>query len=279
MGDISLLEYTDYRVYLRDFYQQQKTVSVSFSYRVFAMRAKLASPNYLKLVIDGSRRITDRTLPNFIRGLRLSRTDADYFKNLVFYQESEDTDAKAMHLRELVKIRNRGGREERTIEKDRLDILRTWHPWVIREMLLLKDFRPDPEWISRRLRHKVTPAEAQEALGLLERLEFIKRKPEGGYSVSDPLVTTGDETSGLFLRNLYCHFFELAIQSILRDPREVREFCGITIAIPKARVSEVKELLRDFRLEINKRFSQTEGNDEVYNLAIGFFPLTKEIES
>lgn len=274
MAELNLFEYTDYRRYLKDFYSSQKQASASFSFRVFALRAKLSSPNYLKLVIDGQRRITDKNLPNFIRGLKLSRHQADYFRNLVFYQEADDVEAKTMHLRELIKIRGRVSREAKTLERDRFEILRTWHPWVIREMVLLSDFRPDPEWIARRLRNKITPTEAADALALLERLEFIRREGET-YKVSEPLITTGDDISLLLLNNLHRQFFEFAIQSVMNDVGTEKAVSGVTIAIPSSRLPEVKTVVREFRQEFNRRFSSSEGNDSVYHLSIAVFPLTK----
>ncbi len=275
MTESSLADYSDYRAYLRDYYAKQKKQNPSFSYRSFAMRAKLSSPNYLKLVIDGDRRITDKTLPNFIRGLRLAKMEADYFRNLVLYQESQDAEAKATHLRELARLRSRWGREEKTIEHDRLEFLRGWHHWVIREMVLLTDFNPDPEWIAKRLRYKVTAKEAKDALDVLERLEFITLK-DGKYVLSDPLITLGDEISSLMLRNFHCQLFQFSIQSILNDTREEREFGGVTLAISKKKLPEIKALIREFREEFNKRFSEPDGNDAVYNFGMAFFPLTKD---
>ena len=278
MSGLNLLDYTDYRSFLRDFYRTQKTASQTFSYRAFAMRAKLTSPNYLKLVIDGDRRITDKNLPNFIRGLKLGRLEAEYFRNLVFYQEADDPDAKTMHLREIMKLRARLSTNEiTTIEKDRCEIIRSWHPWVIREMISMDDFRIEPEWISKRLRYKITPTEAAEALALLERLEFIRR--EGDRFVrSEPVITTQDDISTMLLKGLHRQFFEFAIQSLLNDPREEREISGVTMAVPKKLLPEIKTLVREFSREIGKRFSAESGNDAVYHLAIGLFPFSKEGE-
>ncbi len=79
----SLFDYFDYREYLHDYYQFHKRKNSAYSYRLFARKAKLGSPNYLKLVVDGKRRITDRTLYQFARGLGLSRDEEKYFRELV----------------------------------------------------------------------------------------------------------------------------------------------------------------------------------------------------
>lgn len=276
MNETNLVDYSDYRAFLKDYYVKQKKENPGFSYRSFAMRARLSSPNYLKLVIDGDRRITDKTLASFVRGLRLSKVETEYFKNLVLFQESQDAETKAMHLRELARIKTYWGFEEKRMDRDRMELLRGWHHWVIREMVVLDDFSSDPEWIVKKLRYKVTVTEARDALAVLERLEFVRKSPEGKYSVSEPLVSTGDEVSSILLRNLHCQFFQFAIQAILRDNREEREMGGVMLAISKNRLPEIKAFIREFRLEFNKRFSQLEGNDAVYNLGVAFFALTKE---
>ncbi len=76
-------EYKDYRVYLRDFYHSKKAANPSYSYLLFARKAQLRSPNYLKLVIDGLRRITEDKIDHFIRGAGLTGADAAYFRDLV----------------------------------------------------------------------------------------------------------------------------------------------------------------------------------------------------
>jgi hypothetical protein len=54
--------YTDYRIFLRDFYEfkraQTKSSLRPYSYATFAASADIKSPNYLKLIIDGQRNLS-----------------------------------------------------------------------------------------------------------------------------------------------------------------------------------------------------------------------------
>ena len=52
-----ITEYEDYRLYLRDFYEERKKTSV-FSWREFAKLAGFSSSGYLKLVCDGKTRLS-----------------------------------------------------------------------------------------------------------------------------------------------------------------------------------------------------------------------------
>ena len=271
---MNLFEYTDYRKFLHDYYTTEKQKSSSYSYRVFAHRAKLTSPNYLKLVIDGSRRITDRNLPSFIRGLKLGKAEADYFKNIVLYEESKDLEAKKLYLEEALKIRAKTGRCAKEIDTDGLEYMQKWYHAVIREMVLLDDFVDDPSWVVSRLKSRITPTEAAESLKLLKRLKFIK-KDGNRWVQTDPLITTQDGVASLLLRELHRQFVELAVEALFKEPVDRRLMNGVTLAIPTQRVPEVMKMISEFRRELNQKFSAPRGNQEVYQFMVGFFPVTR----
>ncbi|HEX4922840.1 MAG TPA: TIGR02147 family protein, partial [Bdellovibrionales bacterium] len=268
----TVFAYTDYREFLRDFYENQKKSTPGFSYRLFAQRANLASPNYLKLVIDGDRRVTDKNIHSFIRGLRLNKSEADYFRNIVLYKETPDIDAKETFLKEALRLRMKQSREPAELEHDRLEILKSWHHWAIREMVLLEDFRDDPAWVAARLKGRITPKQAAESLELLKRLRFITEE-NGKFKIGEPLLTTGDEVAGLLIKQLHRQFIELGLESLFNDTGMEREAGSLTIALPKGRLPELKKAIKEFRRELNRSFT-AENGDEVYHLVINLFPLT-----
>lgn len=85
----TLFAYTDFRTYLKDVYREQKSRDRSFSYATFAKRAGLGSPNYLKLVMDGSRRLTVANIHTFASALGLSEDAHRYFETLVLENQAE----------------------------------------------------------------------------------------------------------------------------------------------------------------------------------------------
>jgi len=277
-GSLDIFQYGDYRTYLSDFYRREKTRAPGFSHRSFARRAGLASPNYLKLVIDGSRPVTEKNLSAFLRGLKLSGPQSEYFRILVSMKESRDDKEKVALLERLLKMRVRYSGDPLQLDKDRWEILRSWHHWAIREMVLLKDFQPDPTWIAVKLGRKITPAQAKESLEVLERLEFLRVDPESGrLRQSDPMITTSDEISNLIVRHIQRQFVELGLVSLFHDPVDVREISGVTLALRQDQIPVFKKMLKDFRRELNRQFSDSSetGADHVYHLETMFFPITK----
>jgi len=269
----SLFDYFDYREYLHDYYQHHKRRNAAYSYRLFARKAKLGSPNYLKLVVDGKRRITDRTLYQFARGLGLSRDEEKYFRELVMYQEVSDPDSKELHLRSLLKYQEKQ-RIATPLRADRIKFLLDWYHAVVRELVATKGFREDPAWISRRLAGKITEAQAKESLELLERLQILSRSTGGKLEQREPLLTSSDEVPSHVIRSLHRTYLRKAINSIFSVPLDKRELSGLVISVPSHRLKEIKEEIKEFRKKLNRKYGLDRDGDEVYFVGLYMFPVT-----
>lgn len=272
---MDVFNYSDYRVLLRDYYAEQKQKHTSFSYRVFANRAKLASPNYLKLVIEGSRRITDRNISQFVRGLKLNGWEAEYFKRLVEFQNATDPELQRHYLGELDSIKLKATRQMTLPSVSQLEILKSWRHLAVRELVLLDDFKNDPNWMASRLKFDVTPEQAAESFKLLLDLKFIGLE-NGRYVQRDAVMHAGGESYSKLLVDFYRQSFDLASRSLDERIPETRENGSVSLAVSKQSVQDIRRDVRRFIKEINRVYSKDTGNDEVYHLVINFFPLTQQ---
>lgn len=271
----NLFDYFDYRDFLQDFYQFHKKRNSAYSYRLFARKAKLGSPNYLKLVVDGKRRITDRTLFQFSRGLGLNRDEEKYFRELVMYQEVSDPDSKELHLKALMKYQEKQ-RTPTPLLESKSRALTDWYHLVIRELVSTKGFREDPEWISRRLGGKITETQASESLELLLGLKLLKRNPEGKLEQSEPLLTSSGDVPGHLLRSLHRFYLRKALASLFSAAPEKRELSGLLLAIPSHRIKEAKEEIKEFRKKMNRKYGMDRNAEDVYFAGLYLFPITQK---
>lgn len=269
----NLFDYFDYREYLHDFYSYHKKKNPSYSYRLFARKAKLGSPNYLKLVVDGKRRITDRTLYQFTRGLGLNADQEKYFRELVMYQEISDPDSKEMHLRALLKYQEKQ-RTPVPLRAEKIKFILDWHHAAIRELVATVDFKEDAAWIARRLGNKVTEAKAKQSLELLIRLQLVERNSEGRLVQREPLLTSTDELPSHLIRSLHRTYLRKAINSIFSVGMDRRELSGLVLSIPNHRVREVKEEIKEFRKKLNRKYGTDPNGHEVYFIGLYLFPVT-----
>ncbi|MEN9577594.1 MAG: hypothetical protein RJA70_603 [Pseudomonadota bacterium] len=91
--DPDVFDYLDYRAYLRELYSARKKRG-SFSYRAFSLRAQLKSPNYLKLVIDGERNLTQPMAKRFAVACGLAGQASSFFCELVAFGQAGGIDER-----------------------------------------------------------------------------------------------------------------------------------------------------------------------------------------
>ena len=279
---VNLFVFEDYRAYLKAFYADQKSRRKGFSFRGFAKTAGLASPNYLKLVIEGDRRITDKSLPQFVKGLKLNSEEAAYFRALVALQEAKDVPMQRHYRQEMEKVRTVNLRRIEELQDSRLDYLRHWHHMFVRELVTLSDFRPDPSWIAAQMNGKITEDQAKASLELLLKLGLLQNV-DGKYIQVDPLLTSGDDPSSpqlvSLIHNIHRNMSDLGMSALTEVSPEKREMSGLCIAVPMSKVPEIRNVIRRFRAELNQCFSTSQKNEAVYYLAVQFFPVTVVGES
>ena len=134
-----LQQYTNYREYLRDYYQfrrnQHRSDFRAYSYAMFAAAANIRSPNYLKLVIEGERNLSEVMAQKFAQAMNLNKAEQVEFWLLVRYNQEIDPPLRNQFLKELCDYRierqlHQGAINEQTWEK-----VPNWVAWVLQAMV------------------------------------------------------------------------------------------------------------------------------------------------
>jgi len=267
-----LLQYTNYRVYLKDYYEFKKRNSAAFSLRYFAEKAGLSSHAHLKLVIDGKRSITKSTVTKLVIGLGLDARRAEYFENLVFFNQASDDKEKQLFYEKLLKSSPHS--RFRKLEESQFRIFREWYHSVIREMAALKGFRGAPEWIAQHLAGDISTTQAAESLKLLVELGLLTRTANS-YKQQNSLLTTDDEVQDLLVKQYHKQMLELASQSLDQLPGDQRDVSALTFGIRKKDFPALKKHLQLMRKELLDFSVDTGEADEVVQVNIQLFPLTR----
>lgn len=267
-----ILKYTNYRVFLHDYYTYKKKTSLVFSLRFFAAKAGLSSHAHLKLVMDGKRNITKNTVLKIIEGLGLTEDRAEYFENLVFFNQAKTDKEKALYYSKLLK--SSPGSRLHKMEAAQFRIFTEWYHSVIREMVLLKGFSAAPEWISRHLVGNIPPTAVAESLKLLTSLGLLDRTANG-YRQSDALITTDDEVNDMLVKEYHRQMLSLASASLSDVPAQNRDISAVTFAIKRKDFPALKKHLQLMRKELLDFSSDAGTGDDVVQVNIQLFPLTR----
>ncbi|HTU62098.1 MAG TPA: TIGR02147 family protein, partial [Polyangiales bacterium] len=268
----NIFAYLDYRQLLRDLYAHKKRSEYGFSHRAFSRRAGLASVNLLKLVMDGKRNISAPVAERFAKALTLRGAEADYFCELVQFNQARSVrDRERAHER-LVQLRPQ--RALRMLEEHQAAYCSHWYIPAIRELAARADFRDDPSWIGQTLLPKVSKARVIKALKVLVGLNLLQPDALGVLRPVDAMLTTGFAPLGHQIAGYHRAMLERASEAIDLFPRDEREFGALTLCIDESLLPAIRERVQTFRQEL-MRFAESEGERRrLLQVNFQVFPLS-----
>lgn len=221
-----------------------------FSFRSLAKKVGI-SPGCLNELMHGKRPLSEFYANKIVLGLELGAEE----RNEVY---------------SLISTRSRKFAAQKTLAEKELELIASWEHFAILNLIRMKTFKPEPEWIAERL---ALPLEkVQQSLELLLDLGFIKRKGNSIARSVASLATTTDIPSEALVQ---AHVSDMhkAIEVLKRTPIDRRDYSAITMAINPHKMEEAKNLIKKFRRKLSMLVEEGDMT-EVYNLNIQFFPLT-----
>jgi uncharacterized protein (TIGR02147 family) len=269
---VDVFAFLDYRAYLRAFYDEAKQSRV-FSYRVFARRAKLRSPNYLKLVTDGQRNLSPAMAERFAEACGLEGDAAEYFRELVGFAHARTSTEQNERYARL-----RGYRRYRSVH--RLDVAQDayhsrWYLPAIRELVMHAEFSEDPAWIADKLVPSIKASEAELALQTLTDLGMLVRDATGRLRQGTRLVSTGAETRSLHLANFHRAMMAHAAESLDRIPAAERDISSVTLCMGPTGLAAIKLKIQRFRAELLALSDLEAAPEQVVQVNFQLFPLSR----
>jgi len=271
---VHTFDYLDYRAFLRDFYLAEKAKGSTFSHRAFSRRAGLRSTNYLNLVVKGQRDLSADAAVRFARGCGLVKTEADYFCELVAFNQAKTADERNRCYDRLRRFRR--FRAAHKLDKAQGAYHSSWYMLAIRELAARSDFRNDPKWIASLLDPPISAAQARDAVATLRALHLLVRDSDGRLRQAEPLITTGDGPLGHHIVNYHRTMIEQAKLALDRLPREERDISSLTLCVSSDGLTRLKERIATFRREL-LQMAELEGEpSRVVQINFQLFPLTRK---
>ena len=86
---LDIFIYTDYRKFLKDYYENKKKENKSFSYQRFANKAGFKTKTFLFNVIRGDKPLSKKSILNLAQAMKLKKKETDYFETLINFNESK----------------------------------------------------------------------------------------------------------------------------------------------------------------------------------------------
>lgn len=255
----------NFLVHLETELSRRKLFNSNYSLRAFARDLNIEA-SMLSKILRRKVPLTSKMLERLAPFLAVSP------ENMIIYLEQIKKLEQSISLVDIPikKLRN-----------EELNLIREWYHFTIVELTSVSDFDSSPKWIGQKL--GITTEEAELALERLIKLGFLIRQSNGNiiatHTVGSGLrIISEDHTSYLqALRDRWEQIVDKSIAAIDEVPPEKRIQRNLAVCIDSNLVEEARIQIRDFTRDlVDKLQKKSKNKDHVFELAVSFFPLTKD---
>ncbi len=247
----------DFRLFLQQEFTSRCRRNPRYSLRCYARDLNI-SPSSLSAMLNGKRPITNKM--KFRLGITLGLTSNDlepYLKPKRASLSLEKINYKMLSF-------------------DEFHLIQDWYHNAILELIKLPQHKLSAASVAQSL--KIPHTTALMALERLERLGLIKLTDDGAYLD----LSTGHNSSlhpdmtSTALREHQKQLLEKSLEALAEQPIGLRDHTGITMAIDRADLPELKKIIKKFRRELAQYAERPARTpNDVYQLTINLFSLTQ----
>lgn len=268
----SIISYTDFRQYMRDFYEERKRTS-AFSWREFNKLAGYTSPNYLKLVCDGKSKLSKNKMESVAKAMNLAGYEQTYFGLMVSFDNTKEERIKKEILLEMDRMSQE--HKARIVDSDAFEFYQSWEYPVIRELAPMMP-GAKPHELAAACNEDISAEDVSRILKFLVKRGFLKSE-NGNYTQTEKTVIASKEALPLAIRSMHKEMASYAEKAVDKYSVEERHFMGITMGVNEELYGKVVAELEDCCRRINAITANSENLDQVYRMNIQFFPFTKKV--
>lgn len=273
---ICVYEYTDYRRYLKDYYQDQKRQNRAFSYRYFAQKAQTGAYALYKQVLDGKRGLSRGLILKFAKAMKLKKREAEYFENMVLFNEAKTVEERKLFFERMMAVHES---KAYLLDAGQYELYSKWYCVALCGLLSFAKIKDDYAALGKALNPPIRPDQAQKAVKTLENLGLVRRNKGGYIERIDAHVTTGPEVRSLSVANFQKATSDLAKEALDRHSAKRRDMSTLTLSISEETFALMKEEIIAFRKKLLSMEEKCKKPDRVYQLNHHFFPLTRIAEA
>lgn len=268
------MEYTDYRKFIQDYYDERKRTS-AFTWRDFARDAGFSSAVYLKYVCEGKKNLSIAAAGSVANAMGLAGFENTYFVLMVSYAHAKSDVAKRAAFEERCALAR--AHKVRVLGNEEFDYFKSWKNPVLRE---LAPHMPGakPLEMAHACKQKISAAEVSETLDFLVKANLLKKDKSGNYSQTDKSLSMGSvDAVPVAARDMQRQMGEFAVKA-LDMPLSERDMSGLTMGLTRRAYDRIRKEIADFRRRIVAIASEDDETEQVYRLNLQLFPLSERLD-
>lgn len=264
-----IFEYTDYREWLRDAFEDFKQRKTVISWRYMAMKMG-ADPGNLLRVSQGKIHLSVALIEPAANFFELDEKESAYWTEMVYFGRAKTDNEALQHYERMQALK---GVSLKLLAKKELEFYRHWYYNAIRSIIGICKFKDDYEGLAECCTPQITEGEAKSAVRLLHELNMISTDRDGYWKVNDMFVSTGGNWRSAAVREFQKDTIALAGESLERHAPYLRDISTVTMTFNMDDIQLIREKINDFRTDLLRLSQDGTGDNTVFQLNVQLFPL------
>lgn len=268
-----LFDYDDYRKFLQDYFDEQKSSSTAFSHRFFAAKAGFKTSSYCLNVIRGRFKLTQKSAEKITKALGLGSLQEAFFLSLVEFNQSEQVVTRNTAWEQITQIKRQAEFTHLT-NREQTYFSKWYHP-IIRELVVNSNWNEDYKVLAKMVVPPITANEARSAVKNLMELGLIKKNGDRYEETS--LMVDASDVSPIALKQIRRDYIQHALRAVECIPRDEQYAAFTTLAMSESSFNYVVEVMKEARKKIMAKISNDMDVERVYEMMFMTFPMSTKI--
>lgn len=276
-----IFQYSDPVEFLKSVLEKKKARNSRFSLRAWARQLGYENPSFISHILNGHRKLNFELVEKISSNLNLNEKSKKYFELLVLMKNCRSESESKIYSVVLESLRGHVPPEDSQIlDVDIFQLISEWHHSALLQIVKLRDFQNDLEYITSRLGNGLSAQTVSESLDRLIRLGLLEISPEDGKlrRTQEKAVSVESSVPSGAIRSFHKQMLAKAKNAIEDQAIDERDLRSTTVTIEAEKYPQFLEIIRRAHLEILKLSADGTG-DEVYQMNTQFFRITEKRRS
>jgi len=159
------------------------------------------------------------------------------------------------------------------VSLEQYNLFSEWQHYAILSLLEIQDTKLTPEFISKRL--GISLIQAKVSIQRLISLELIEEYKKGYWRQKGGPIVVENTHSTAATRNFQRQLITKALDSMDKDPIELRDLSSTTFSMDPKLVPHALQRIREFRRQLTAELETMSEAEEVYNITVQLFPSSR----
>lgn len=269
----NVFDFDDYRRYLQEWLAERKAKNPAWSHRMVAEKVGLKSGGHISLILNGKANLKEQAMDGFVRLLKLRSGQAEYFRQLVLFNQATEIEQQREAYQRLLACREA---KVTVLQADQYKYYSHWYYSALREALNVIPFNgTHPQDLGSQMIPALSGEQVLEALAFLQNQNMVAQDANGFWRPTQALLTTGPaKTNALHFHEHVAQVLDLARGALERVPAGQKYNSWITMSMGEESFAQIVEEVRAVRQRILKIVEKDSQPNRVYHMNLNLFPVT-----